>query len=130
MNPVEYIRRDAEGSDADTRRRAAADLLRALAEKFEGEVGREGPQGEGEGRGKGGKWEAGRVEAILRTRLCARTRRGSLLGMVREGGKGGAAHVPCPHCYASALGRLKASARPQRPLPRPLLPAPLRLTPP
>ncbi|KIZ00248.1 putative Exportin-2 [Monoraphidium neglectum] len=38
MNPVEYIRRDAEGSDADTRRRAAADLLKALSEKYEGQV--------------------------------------------------------------------------------------------
>lgn len=38
MNPVEYIRRDAEGSDADTRRRAAADLLRALSEKYEAQV--------------------------------------------------------------------------------------------
>ncbi len=27
MNPIEYIRRDAEGSDSDTRRRAAADLV-------------------------------------------------------------------------------------------------------
>lgn len=38
MNPVEYIRRDAEGSDADTRRRAAADLLRALSEKYESQI--------------------------------------------------------------------------------------------
>jgi hypothetical protein len=38
MNPVEYIRRDTEGSDSDTRRRAAADLVRSLAEQFEGQV--------------------------------------------------------------------------------------------
>ena len=38
MNPVEYIRRDAEGSDSDTRRRAAADLVRSLTEKFPQEV--------------------------------------------------------------------------------------------
>jgi exportin-2 (importin alpha re-exporter) len=38
FNPIEYIRRDAEGSDADTRRRAAADLLRALSERFEPQV--------------------------------------------------------------------------------------------
>ena len=38
MNPVEYIRRDSEGSDSDTRRRAAADLVRSLAEQFEGQV--------------------------------------------------------------------------------------------
>ncbi|KAF8851156.1 Cse1-domain-containing protein [Acephala macrosclerotiorum] len=33
--PIEYIRRDLEGSDADTRRRAATDFLRQLLEKFE-----------------------------------------------------------------------------------------------
>lgn len=33
--PIEYIRRDLEGSDADTRRRAATDFLRKLLEKFE-----------------------------------------------------------------------------------------------
>jgi exportin-2 (importin alpha re-exporter) len=33
--PIEYIRRDLEGSDADTRRRAATDFLRALMEQFE-----------------------------------------------------------------------------------------------
>jgi exportin-2 (importin alpha re-exporter) len=38
MNPVEYIRRDAEGSDSDTRRRAAADLVKALTDKFPQEV--------------------------------------------------------------------------------------------
>lgn len=42
--PIEYIRRDLEGSDADTRRRAATDFLRQLLEKFEplvtGVVGR------------------------------------------------------------------------------------------
>lgn len=36
--PIEYIRRDLEGSDADTRRRAATDFLRKLLEKFEGMV--------------------------------------------------------------------------------------------
>ena len=38
-NPVEYIRRDIEGSDADTRRRTAADLLRGLTKYFEESVG-------------------------------------------------------------------------------------------
>lgn len=38
MNPVEYIRRDAEGSDSDTRRRAAADLVRALTDRFPAQV--------------------------------------------------------------------------------------------
>ncbi|KAK2727938.1 exportin-2-like [Artemia franciscana] len=34
-NPEEYIRRDVEGSDVDTRRRAACDLVRALSKFFE-----------------------------------------------------------------------------------------------
>lgn len=34
LNWVEYIRRDTEGSDSDTRRRAASELVRALVEKF------------------------------------------------------------------------------------------------
>ena len=34
FNYVEYIRRDAEGGDADTRRRAATELVRALAARF------------------------------------------------------------------------------------------------
>jgi exportin-2 (importin alpha re-exporter) len=33
--PIEFIRRDLEGSDSDTRRRAATDFLRQLASKFE-----------------------------------------------------------------------------------------------
>jgi len=37
-NPDEYIRRDMEGSDIDTRRRAACDLVRALSKSFEGPV--------------------------------------------------------------------------------------------
>ena len=36
--PLDYIRRDIEGSDTDTRRRAASDLVRALVNKFEGPV--------------------------------------------------------------------------------------------
>ena len=34
MNWVEYVRRDTEGSDSDTRRRAATELVRALTDKF------------------------------------------------------------------------------------------------
>lgn len=34
-DPIEFIRRDLEGSDTDTRRRAAADLVRGLLTKFE-----------------------------------------------------------------------------------------------
>ena len=32
MNYIEYVRRDAEGSDSDTRRRLACELVRALTE--------------------------------------------------------------------------------------------------
>ena len=34
LNWVEYVRRDTEGSDQDTRRRAATDLVKALTDKF------------------------------------------------------------------------------------------------
>lgn len=34
LNWVEYVRRDTEGSDSDTRRRAASELVRALVDKF------------------------------------------------------------------------------------------------
>ena len=34
-NPEEYIRRDIEGSDVDTRRRAACDLVKVLSKSFE-----------------------------------------------------------------------------------------------
>ncbi|XP_065062318.1 exportin-2-like [Rhopilema esculentum] len=37
-NPEEYIRRDIEGSDIDTRRRAACDLVRGLCKYFETSV--------------------------------------------------------------------------------------------
>jgi exportin-2 (importin alpha re-exporter) len=37
-NPEEYIRRDIEGSDVDTRRRAACDLVRALSRYFEAKM--------------------------------------------------------------------------------------------
>ncbi|KAF4119638.1 exportin-2 (importin alpha re-exporter) [Geosmithia morbida] len=36
--PIEFIRRDLEGSDTDSRRRSATDFLRKLQEKFEGSV--------------------------------------------------------------------------------------------
>ncbi|PIK43998.1 Exportin-2 [Apostichopus japonicus] len=38
MNAEEYIRRDIEGSDIDTRRRAACDLVRSLCKFFEAQV--------------------------------------------------------------------------------------------
>lgn len=38
-NFVEYIRRDTEGSDFDTRRRAATELVRSLTTKFPEQVG-------------------------------------------------------------------------------------------
>lgn len=37
-NPIEYIRRDLEGSDTDTRRRAAADFIKGLLERYEDAV--------------------------------------------------------------------------------------------
>ena len=39
FNYVDYIRADAEAADADTRRRAATELVRALADRFPAEVG-------------------------------------------------------------------------------------------
>ena len=38
MDWVEYVRRDTEGGDADTRRRAASELVKTLTEKFPNEV--------------------------------------------------------------------------------------------
>lgn len=38
MNFVEYVRRDTEGSDFDTRRRAATELVKALQGNFEAEA--------------------------------------------------------------------------------------------
>ena len=37
-DPVEYIRRDIEGSDSDTRRRAAVDLVKGMCINFQGGV--------------------------------------------------------------------------------------------
>ncbi|XP_003739003.1 exportin-2 [Galendromus occidentalis] len=37
-NPEEYVRRDIEGSDVDTRRRSACDLVRALSKHFEDRI--------------------------------------------------------------------------------------------
>lgn len=37
-NPEEYVRRDIEGSDVDTRRRAACDLVRSLSRHFEDKI--------------------------------------------------------------------------------------------
>ncbi|KAL4452248.1 hypothetical protein ABPG75_007910 [Micractinium tetrahymenae] len=38
MNWVEYVRRDTEGSDSDTRRRAASELVKALTDRFPQQV--------------------------------------------------------------------------------------------
>ena len=38
MDWVEYVRRDTEGGDADTRRRAASELVKTLTEKFPSEA--------------------------------------------------------------------------------------------
>ncbi|KAL1925152.1 uncharacterized protein VTP21DRAFT_35 [Calcarisporiella thermophila] len=37
-DPIEYIRRDLEGSDTDTRRRAATDLVRGIMVQFESQI--------------------------------------------------------------------------------------------
>ena len=37
-NPFEYVRRDVEGSDSDTRRRGACDLVRGLCRNYEKQV--------------------------------------------------------------------------------------------
>lgn len=37
-NPVEYVRRDMEGSDTETRRRGAVELVKGLCKNFEGQV--------------------------------------------------------------------------------------------
>ena len=37
-NPEEYIRRDIEGSDVDTRRKAACDLVKALGKTYEEQI--------------------------------------------------------------------------------------------
>lgn len=37
-SPEEYIRRDIEGSDIDTRRRAACDLVKTLSQNFEAKI--------------------------------------------------------------------------------------------
>lgn len=37
-NPEEYIRKDIEGSDIDTRRRAVSDLVRTLSQNFESKI--------------------------------------------------------------------------------------------
>lgn len=51
MNWVEYVRRDTEGSDNDTRRRAATDLVKALTARFEAQVGPEFCDGVGSNMG-------------------------------------------------------------------------------
>ncbi|CAG9460697.1 unnamed protein product [Pedinophyceae sp. YPF-701] len=38
MNPADFIMRDSEGSDSDTRRRMACELVRSLARRFQREV--------------------------------------------------------------------------------------------
>jgi hypothetical protein len=38
MNWVEYVRRDTEGSDSDTRRRAASELVKSLTDQFPEQV--------------------------------------------------------------------------------------------
>ena len=37
-NPFDYVRKDIEGSDADTRRRVSVDLVRGLCRNYEAQV--------------------------------------------------------------------------------------------
>lgn len=45
MDWVEYVRRDTEGSDSDTRRRAASELVKSLTDRFPQQVGAGGRGG-------------------------------------------------------------------------------------
>ena len=54
MNWVEYVRRDTEGSDSDTRRRAATELVRALTERSRP---RRAPSEHGQPRAEHSLWE-------------------------------------------------------------------------
>lgn len=82
LNYVEYIRRDTEGGDADTRRRAATELVRALAARFPSEVTAElsrlvggllASSAAGGGGGEDG-WRAKDCAVYLVSALAARAR--------------------------------------------------------
>jgi len=79
MNWVEYVRRDAEGSDSETRRRAASELVKALVEKFPGETtqlfsGYVGALLAEAAADPAGKWQAKDAAMYLVTALAAKTK--------------------------------------------------------
>ena len=79
MNWVEYVRRDAEGSDSETRRRAASELVKALVEKFPGETtqlfsGYVGALLSEANADPAGKWQAKDAAVYLVTALAAKTK--------------------------------------------------------
>ena len=79
MNWVEYVRRDAEGSDSETRRRAASELVKALVEKFPSETtqlfsGYVGALLAEAGADPAGKWQAKDAAVYLVTALAAKTK--------------------------------------------------------
>ena len=99
MNWVEYVRRDTEGSDSDTRRRAACELVKALRERFPTEVG---------ARGRGGAVRGGRAATFsTRTRPSAPPH----------------THPPTPararRCQSCSLGMWQACWQSTRPPPPP-----------
>ncbi len=82
MNWVEYVRRDAEGSDSETRRRAASELVKALVDKFPGETtqlfsGYVGSLLTEAGGDPAGKWQAKDAAVYLVTALAAKTKTSS-----------------------------------------------------
>lgn len=79
MNWVEYVRRDAEGSDSETRRRAASELVKALVEKFPSETtqlfsGYVGALLSEAAADPAGKWQAKDAAMYLVTALAAKTK--------------------------------------------------------
>ena len=79
MNWVEYVRRDAEGSDSETRRRAASELVKALVDKFPSETtqlfsGYVGVLLAEASSDPAGKWQAKDAAMYLVTALAAKTK--------------------------------------------------------
>lgn len=77
-DPIEFLRRDLEGSDNDTRRRAASDLVRGLLEHFAKEVTEifshyVGAYLENYEKNRSGNWKAKDTALYLITALSAKT---------------------------------------------------------
>ena len=97
MNWVEYVRRDTEGSDSDTRRRAASELVKALTDRFPQQVGGLGGGGGGGGGGGCAKhcvghWAWHRPRARLPCKHCTMGRAHSSRACIRLSG-----HLLCPN---------------------------------